>query len=203
MKLKLGFSHLSPTLLCAFALALYTAMTTLPGSGMFSALLAAVNQMKATADFLLTAISEGNGPGMKQVRSQLVAELVKKMKLLGMDVERIADGDEAMLAASGFHLKQKPVKRTEPMSAPINVRIDPYKLTGWLKGGCKAEKGARGYIGRYRVPGGEWVVTETFPNSRSIIFGGLIRGTEIEFQLCVTGPTRTSNWSDTATTMVL
>jgi len=137
------------------------------------------------------------------VRRQQRAAFTAMLRDLAHYVQVASGGDLAILLSSGF-TAQKQKKPVGPLPAPANMRLKRGKTSGLLIARCDKLLQAGAYEWRYAnvATPTVWVNLEsTF--AAHVAIEGLTPGTQYTTQVRALGTAGPSDWSDTATLMVL
>jgi len=157
-----------------------------------------INYRAAVAD------ATRGGKHATTVRDEVRAQLMNKLQLLALQVQRIANGDRAIILAAGFnHNKQPQPKGLCPRATGLQVVNGPL-------GSCrvtlkvKSERTARTCRFGYRLAGGDerWVDVDSHSFSR--VLEGLQQFAEYEFRCTYIGSNPdVLNYSETVTATVI
>ena len=202
MKLKTGYSDLTPTEGVDLGNQVVTNMT---GKPIWAGLAALLTQLPLDIQAVVDAMA-ASGPGAS---TQLAAADDKLSITLG----NIADAanktpnvTDADLASTGFPQVKQRVQLTEPPDAPQNLRLRHGQMPGSVDGAVDPIPGGniRSYEGQWTLDAnnGPWSETLTFPNSRALKFEGLARGKDTWFRIRARNTVGAGPWSDPATIMV-
>jgi hypothetical protein len=165
--------------------------------------------LKQDLDNLTTSSAAAKEGGKKDIlqRNNDRHALEQDLLLLGAYAIKVADGDPAVLASSGF-VPAPPRKRPEPqpLAQPSVASIDQGN-SGQLLVAVTPVAKAKGYDVRYAalvngIPGAWTTVTMTAAN-RPVSIGGLTPGTIYAFQTRALGKLGYTDWSDSATRMCI
>ena len=137
------------------------------------------------------------------VRRQQRAAFTAMLRDLAHYVQVASGGDQAILLSSGF-TAQKQKKPVGPLPAPANMRLKRGKTSGLLIARCSKLPQAGAYEWRYAnlATPTVWVDIEATFAAR-VTIEGLTPGAQYTAQVRALGTAGPSDWSDTATLMVL
>ncbi|HTD29039.1 MAG TPA: fibronectin type III domain-containing protein [Xanthomonadaceae bacterium] len=137
------------------------------------------------------------------VRRQRRAILVELLRRLAHYVQVSSKGDPPTLLGSGF-LAQRPRLPVGDLRAPANLRLARGKLSGQLVARCERMPKAGAYQWRYATAAHPLVWLPIDPTlAANITIENLVPGTLYTTQVRVIGTAGPSDWSDTATLMVV
>ncbi len=168
-KPKFSFSNRSMIALDHAAENVFTQMT---GNPLFPDAVAEVADLGVGLGDYRTAVADAiqGGKHARTVRDQVRAALENKLQLLALHVQRVANGDPAVILAAGFeHNKVRQPKGDCPRPTNLNVIVGPI-------GSCrvllkvKPEATARSYRFGYRVAGtsAPWTDVNSHGSTRSV-----------------------------------
>lgn len=111
-------------------------------------------------------------------------------------VETIASKDLAMLLSSGFEAVS--TNRAQVQLAKVNIIEVTNPASGQLRARIEAVPNAKGFDGQIKEESAaDWGPTQSFANSRSIIFAGLTPGMLYTVRArAIGGSTGAGDWSD-------
>jgi len=137
------------------------------------------------------------------VRKQQRAGFTAMLRDLAHYVQVTSGGDLAILLSSGF-TAQKQKKPVGPLPAPTDMRLNRGKTSGLLIARCSKLPQAGAYEWRYAnvATPTAWVDIEATFAAR-VTIEGLTPGAQYTAQARALGTAGPSDWSDTATLMVL
>lgn len=204
-ELSVGFSQTSDTKLFTKASLIHTSLTTPPGVTYFPVTSPTMTDFKTGIDAFRGALSGELTSANAALRASTRTTLVNLMQKLAAGLELAADGNMVHLAATGYDLKQKPVRSTGPLPAPQNLRVSTTGTSGEAMCKCKAVPLADSYECAWTLDptNGPWTSLPGVSNSQSILFTGLARGKDYYFRVRAIGANGPSGWSDVATMMVV
>jgi hypothetical protein len=162
----------------------------------------------ATVQTALTAFEQALAlpPGNPRDEQVLATRkvLTDLLERLARFLELVPGVTDAMLATTGFDMRQTPARTGAPVDAPGNLRAKATGAMGSVQLLCDPSDRAKSYEAQYTLDpnNGPWVDAGTFPNTRSIIINGLTRGKDHYFRVRAIGPDGPGAWSDPATIMV-
>lgn len=90
--------------------------------------------------------SRGGDHEQVALMHQAEEELDKVLRKLGLNVDRVADGDEAIILSTGFHLAKQPAPSERP---EFTAEAGDTPASVWLK--RKAVTGASSYVWQYFI----------------------------------------------------
>jgi len=136
-------------------------------------------------------------------RRQQRAQLVALLRSLALYVQQTCNGDLATLLTSGYPARKIPAPVGQ-LPAPANLRLARGSVSGQLKARCNRVGHAGSYQWRYATAAAPTVLTLTDPTlAASKAFNGLVPGTLYVVQVRVVGTQGPSDWSDSASLMVV
>jgi hypothetical protein len=200
-KLNSGFTRTRDGDLDNKADAIIKALTDNPNFPTTTPTLAMV-QASLTAFEQALALPPGNARDAQVIatRATLTADLEK----LARNLELTPGVTDAMLATTGFDMRQAPTRTGAPVDAPGNLRAKATGTMGSVQLLCDSSQRAKSYEAQYTLDpnSGPWTDAGTFGNTRSIVINGLTRGKDHYFRVRAIGPDGPGAWSDPATIMV-
>jgi hypothetical protein len=136
------------------------------------------------------------------IRDQKRAALEKTLRQIAYYVDRIADGDKALILSSGFNtVKDK--ERHGPCPKPTGLRVAYGPVgSGIAQVRVKREQMAKAYRFEYRLAGTESWTEQTVTRS-SIQFTGLESLQYYEFRVAYIGSHPSIRYSDIVSSLVL
>lgn len=165
--------------------------------------------LKQDLDNLTTSSAAATEGGKKDIaqRNNDRYALEQDLLLLGAYAIKVANGDPAVLASSGFvpaPLRKRP--EPQPLAQPSVASID-QGISGQLLVAVTPVAKAKGYDVRYAalvngIPGTWTTVTMTTAN-KPVSLSGLIPGSIYAFQTRALGKLGYTDWSDSATRMCI
>ncbi|MEY2564375.1 MAG: hypothetical protein QOH88_2568 [Verrucomicrobiota bacterium] len=202
MKLKTGYSDLTPAEGVDLGNAVVTNMT---GKPIWAGLAALLTQLSLNITAVTNAMA-ATGPGA-------AAQLAAADDALSITLGNIADAanrtpavTDADLAGTGLPQMKQRVQLTEPPPAPQNLRLRHGQMPGSVEGAVDPIPGGnvRSYEGQWAPDpnAGPWSDILTFPNSRALKFSDLARGKDTWFRIRARNTVGAGPWSDPATIMV-
>lgn len=190
-----SFKNLSQPELILFTDNVIQQMTTNP---LFASLKLVVDPVRSGYDIFKTAFNVARNGG-----SPLIADKDKKHKeLLGVltelakGVDGIAQGDKAVIIASGFKPSNE-AQMLESLDVPQNFKVYNEIENGVITQSWDKVDRKTGYILQMREFGTETWQQIASPTAASYEMKGLKRGLHLEFRICATGTRNiVSGWSD-------
>lgn len=158
----------------------------------------------AARDAYTAAVTQGLDSRLgRSLRKQTRAALVVQLRLLAHYVEDTSAGDRTVLMSSGFPLQlvRAPIGL---LAAPLQVTLAKGKTSGTAIARCRRIDQARAYQWRLAPAATPTVflpVITTFGAHAQ--YAGLTATTVYVVQVCVVGTAGTSDWSVTATALVV
>ena len=126
--------------------------------------------------------SRGGDHELVALMHQVEAELDSAVRKLALNVDRVADGDEAIIRSSGFHLAKQPAPTDRP---EFTVEAGNAPASVWLK--RKAVTGASSYIWQYFVgtdaPADDKWLFGGSSTQASFLMTELLQGTKVWFRV--------------------
>lgn len=162
----------------------------------------------ATVQTALTAFEEALALPPGNARDEQVAAtrkvLTDLLERLARNLELVPGVTDAMLATTGFDMRQAPTRTGAPVDAPGNLRAKATGTMGSVQLLCDPSDRAKSYEVQYTLDpnNGPWIDGGTFGNTRRIIISGLTRGKDHFFRVRAIGPDGPGPWSDPASIMV-
>jgi hypothetical protein len=200
-KLNSGFSRMRDTDLDNKADSIIKALTGNPNFPTTNPTLATV-QAALTAFQQALALPPGNARDAQVIATR--ATLTDHLEKLARNLELTPNVTDAMLATTGFDMRQTPTRTGAPVDAPANLRAKATGTMGSVQLLCDPSQRAKSYEAQYALDpnNGPWIDAGTFGNTRNIIINGLTRGKDHYFRVRAIGPDGAGAWSDPATIMV-
>lgn len=163
----------------------------------FSTLNVPLSEIKATND-LLEARSVASMSGGKEetfLLHQAEAEWDDLMRKVARDVERIADGDGAVMLNAGFNLAKQPNPGQRP---EFSVELGDKPGTIWLR--HISVSGAKSYVWQFYIGNlpeheSDWTIAQITTRA-SVLLEGLTPMSKYWFRVAVVTPQGTSAFSD-------
>jgi hypothetical protein len=193
-RVSLGFAQLPDTELDDFAGAVISKST---GNAAFPSppvTTVQLGTLKTAFEDALAAAAQG-GTGATAAKNNARETLVSALRKNANYVETIASSDEAMLLSSGYaststNRAQSPLDKVNTIEV-VNLQ------SGELRARIEAVANAKGFDGQIKPEGGDWGPSQSFANSRSIIFKDLTPGTLYTIRVrAIGGSTGQGDWSD-------
>jgi hypothetical protein len=126
--------------------------------------------------------------------------VINTLASLGSGVEQIAEGDTAVVLASGFGVQAERAP-VGPLGAPQNLRATTADIEGQVEARWNKVRGANAYIVECAPEsGGEWKQTAVITRVNCVI-PGLESGKKYRVRVCAVGATGQGPWSDEAVKM--
>jgi len=203
-KARVAIDFLSRSSNAGLIAAIQSILVAMTGNASYPTPVPALADITAACTAFVTAVSAVNtGPHGVIVRKQKRAQLVGLVRSLALYVQQACNGDPAVLLTSGF-----PARKTRqpagPLSAPANLRLARGKISGQLKARCNRVVRAGSYQWRYATTAAPTTWTLVDPSlGVSIVLEDLIAGTSYIVQVRAVGSQGPSDWSDSATLMVV
>ena len=132
------------------------------------------------------------------------ATLTTQLEQLARNLEMTPSVTDAMLATTGFDMRQ-PISRTgAPVDAPLNVRLKTTGTTGEVQVLCDSVNRAKSYQVQFTLDAnaGPWSDGGTFGSTRGMVIQGLTRGKDYWVRVRAIGPDGPGAWGDPATILV-
>jgi hypothetical protein len=179
-------------------------LVAMNGNPNFPAPIPVLSDITATRNAFIAAVNtDKGGPQVAVTRRQLRAQLAVQLRSLALYVQQTSGGDRLMLISSGYPL-QKARQPVGLLPAPDNLRLARGKATGQLKARCNAVPQASSCQWRYATAAAPTVWTLADPTAAaSIVLTALAPGTVYVVQVRAVGTQGPSDWSDSATLMVV
>jgi hypothetical protein len=200
-KLNTGFSRVRDDDLDNKAQSIVTALT---GNSNFPT----TNPPLATVSSAITdfeaALAMPKGPARDAQVATTRAALTTLLEQLARNLELTPGVTDAMLATTGFDIRQTPARTGAPVDAPANVRLRSTGTVGEVQLLCDPVNRAKSYEVQFTQDpnAGSWTDAGTFGSTRGIILTGLTRGKDYWARIRAVGPDGPGAWSDPATIMV-
>jgi hypothetical protein len=206
IRASLGFSRLLDVDLLARARSILSGMT---GNGAYPhppvdlAAFGTLLQMFADA---IAASLDGSKKAIAERRKRR-AEILSKLRLLGLYVQEMCQDDLGVLMSSGFEAAAWSRKSPQPLPAPAITSVDQGQ-TGQLLVRIRAAPGAQSYELRHGAvetggPPGAWTTTYVSGVKRAMAITGLAPGTVYAFQVRTVNAAGYTDWSDSITRMCI
>jgi hypothetical protein len=132
------------------------------------------------------------------------ATLTTQLEQLARTLELTPNVTEAMLATTGYDLRQAGARTNAPVDAPGNVRLQSTGTSGEVKVLFDSVNRAKSYEVQFTLDPntGQWTDAGTFPSSRGVLLTGLTRAKDYWVRVRAIGPDGPGGWSDPATILV-
>jgi hypothetical protein len=178
--------------------------------GLFASPPVPLTTLKQDLDDLTTFAAAALDGGKKDIaqRDKARKALEHDLSILAAYVLKMADGDPAIVTASGFVLAP-PRKHSapQPVAQPTIASIEQGN-SGQLVISIKPVPKAHGYDVRRAplangVPAANWIITTVTATKTPIVIDDLTPGTIYAFQVRALGKLGYTDWSDSATRMVI
>jgi hypothetical protein len=157
-----------------------------------------LSQITTASNSLETAFNAAQGGGPQQTAALHLAskQWDGLMRKLAIYVNRIADGNEAMILSSGFHTTHQPKPALHP-----EFRVEHGELSGEIVGHHKAYKGRSCWVWQYcedPIPAdGSWKLAGVSIQA-SFVYKELVPGTKYWFRVALVTYDGQGPWSDPA-----
>jgi hypothetical protein len=193
-RVSLGFAQLPDSDLDDFAGAVIGKSTSNPAFPSPPVTMAELGTLKTAFEDALAAAAQG-GTGATAAKNNAREALVSALRKNANYVETIASSDLATLLSSGF--ESTSTNRAQSPLPKVNI-IEVVNLqSGQLRARIEAVPNAKGFDGQIKPEGGDYGPTQSFANSRSIIFPDLTPGTLYTIRVrAIGGSTGQGDWSD-------
>ena len=157
------------------------------------------DDLKASTDLLETrnVAALNGGKDATALLHQAEEDWVNKMRLTARFVDRIADGDSAIILGAGFNLAKQPTPAARP-----EFSVEQGEKSGSVVLQRKRVDGARSYIWQQSIDGNEWITTQTTAQA-SVELTGLTPLTKYWFRVAAVTITGTSDFNDPVTQVVI
>ena len=157
------------------------------------------DDLKASTDLLETrnVAALNGGKEATALLHQAEEDWVNKMRLTARFVDRIADGDSAIILGAGFNLAKQPTPAARP-----EFSVEQGEKSGSVVLQRKRVDGARSYIWQQSIDGNEWITTQTTAQA-SVELTGLTPLTKYWFRVAAVTITGTSDFNDPVTQVVI
>jgi hypothetical protein len=137
-------------------------------------------------------------------RNQARAVVTQQLRDLALYVQHTSAGDMSLLISSGFPLHKPRRQLAGVLVAPQDVRLRQARVSGQLLARCTLLPDAKAYQWRFATALAPTVWTTLDPVMKaSTTLQGLTRGTDYIVQVRAFGTRGSSDWSDSATRMVV
>jgi hypothetical protein len=206
--ISLNFSRAKAHGLISRGHTVYTNMGA--ASGLFASPPVSLQTLKQDIDDLTesAAAAVEGGKKDKAQRDKARKALEYDLSILSAYVLKVADGDPAVVTASGF-VPMPPRKRSapQPVEQPTVDSIDQGN-SGQLLISVTPVAKAHGYDVRYApmangVPAADWTIVTVTAAAKAIPVNNLKPGTVYAFQARALGKLGYTDWSDSATRMAI
>ena len=200
-RLKSGFSRVRDDDLARQAKAIISALT---GNENFPALPPTLAILSAILSAFEAALALPKGTARDAEVASSRSTLTTQLEQLARILELTPGVTDAMLATTGFEIRQQGIRTDAPVDAPRNVRLKATGAMGSIQLLCDAVRRAKSYEVQYTqdANAGPWIDAGTFGSTRRIILSGLTRGKDYWLRIRAIGPHGPGAWSDRATIMV-
>lgn len=157
------------------------------------------DDMKASTDLLETrnVAAINGGKEATALLHQAEEDWCDKMRLMARYVDRIANGDSAIILGAGFNLAKQPAPSTRP---EFSAEQGEKSGSAYLQ--RKRVTGARSYIWQQSIDGINWTTAQTTAQA-SVELTGLTALTKYWFRVAVVTITGTSDYNEPVTLVVL
>lgn len=157
------------------------------------------DDLKASTDLLETrnVAAMNGGKEATALLHQAEEDWINKMRIQARYVDRIADGDSAVILGAGFSLAKQPAPITR---SEFSAEQGEKSCTVVLK--RKRENGAKAYIWQQSTDGINWVTVQTTAQA-SVELTGLTPLTKYSFRVAVVSASGTSDFSDPVSIVVI
>jgi len=140
--------------------------------------------------------TEMGGLAETQAKKMRRAELIAFLRQLAVFVERVANGDEAIIMAAGFIVARRGYTPQGPLGKPGIRRVLHWMSTQLLVRATRVPN-ARSYEAQVRTGDGPWQPAGTSTKALRIILKDLTPGVLYEIRVrAIGGSTGCSDWSD-------
>jgi len=138
------------------------------------------------------------------IKNNLRKELEDQLRQLGDYVQRVSEGDQAVILSSGFDVHKKH-EQIGPLQKPTNLIVKPGSNKGSMELACNVVAHAAFYVFEHReLPsenGNGWI--QTTSTKRKVLLSGLTSGKQYAFRVAAAGADPARNWSDEINSYVL
>lgn len=150
------------------------------------------NDLKASTDLLETRNMKALSGGKEATAllHQAEEDWVEKMRLTARFVDRIANGDSAIILGAGFNLAKQPSPAARP-----EFSVELVEKSGSVLLQRKRIDGARSYIWQQSINGTDWTTAQTTAQA-SVELTGLTTLTKYWFRVAAVTITGTSDFND-------
>ncbi|MEI8272906.1 MAG: fibronectin type III domain-containing protein [Paludibacter sp.] len=157
------------------------------------------DDLKESTDLLETrnVAALNGGKEATALLHQTEEDWANKMRLMARYVDRIADGDSAIILGAGFNLAKQPTPAARP-----EFSVEQGEKSGSVILQRKRVDGARSYIWQQSIDGNEWITTQTTAQA-SVELTGLTPLTKYWFRVAAVTITGTSDFNDPVTQVVI
>lgn len=146
---------------------------------------------------------EMGGMAETQAKKTRRAELIMILRQLAVFVERVANGDEMTILASGFTVARRGHSPQRPLGRPGIRRVLNWASKQLLVRATRVPN-ARSYEAQVRVGGGPWQPAGVSTRAGRIILENLTPGVLYEIRVrAIGGSTGYSDWSDAVSHMCM
>jgi len=158
-----------------------------------------LDDLKASTDLLETrnVAAMNGGKEATALLHQAEEDWNDKMRIQARYVDRIADGDSAVILGAGFSLAKQPVPAARP---EFSAEQGEKSCTVVLR--HKLENGGKAYVWQQSTDGINWITVQTTAQA-SVELTGLTPLTKYWFRVAVVTITGTSDFSDSVTLVVI
>jgi hypothetical protein len=188
----------------------YALMKGLIGNGNFTTLPVDLIIFKTDLDNYAASIAEAKDGGKKAItlRDKQGEVVIRTIKQLATYVELNCKDDMNIFLSSGFQTRTSTRTAAQPLDQPVILNID-QGVTGQLLASIKPVRRARSYELRYGAVGAGGAAPAAWsmlmvPKARTAVpIGGLTPGTTYAIQVRAYGQLGYTEYSDSATRMVI
>ena len=179
-------------------------MSALTGNENFPALSPTLATLSVTLSAFEAALALPKGSDREAQVASTRPPLTAQLEQMARILELTPGITDAMLATTGFAIRQQGIRSDAPVDAPRNVRLKATGAMGSIQLLCDAVRRAKSYEVQYTqdANAGPWTAAGTFGSTRRIILSGLTRGRDYWLRIRAIGPHGPGAWSDRATIMV-
>ena len=157
------------------------------------------DDLKASTDLLETrnVAALNGGKEATALLHQAEEDWVNKMRLTARFVDRIADGDSAIILGAGFNLAKQPAPASRP-----EFSAEQGEKSGSVILQRKRVDGARSYIWQQSIDANVWTTVQTTAQA-SVELTGLTPLTKYWFRVAAVTITGTSDFNDPIALVVI
>jgi hypothetical protein len=162
---------------------------------------AQLTTLKVALESAIAAQTQG-GTGATAAKNNAADALIAALRKNANYVENECNNDLATLLSSGYDSASTNRAQT-PLGKVQIIGVD-HDTSGQLKLRINPVANAKGFDGRIKSANSDYGPTQSFPNSRSIVFKELAAGTTYTMQVrAVGGLTGLGDWSDPISHMAM